>query len=120
MLQRIGFDGDEGEKAEYRRWLGRRHPRRIWGEVVSNATAVLIEVVTILSIFRFLTKSSLNLLDSVRYSRFGICEQRHGVLFTGKYPQGPVGESEVSVPHLRSKAGFEDFSGAQRTLALIF
>jgi superfamily II DNA helicase RecQ len=45
VLGRVGFDGEEGEWAEYGRWLGRRHPRRVWGEVVSNATAVLIAAV---------------------------------------------------------------------------
>lgn len=46
VLQRVGFDRGEQEREqereEYARWLGRRHPRRIWGEVVSNATASLI------------------------------------------------------------------------------
>lgn len=45
MLGRVGFDGEEGEWVEYGRWLGLRHPRRIWGELMSNAMAVLIEAV---------------------------------------------------------------------------
>ena len=45
LLQRVGFDGEEGEWDDYGRWLGLRHARRIWGEVMSNAMAILVEVV---------------------------------------------------------------------------
>ena len=45
VLERVGFDGDANDRVAYGRWLGLRHARRIWGEVMSNAMAVLIEVV---------------------------------------------------------------------------
>jgi superfamily II DNA helicase RecQ len=45
VLSRLGFEGDEADWVEYGRWLGLRHRRRIWGELMSNAMAVAIEVV---------------------------------------------------------------------------
>ena len=45
LLQRVGFDGEEGEWDEYGRWLGLRHARRIRGEMMSNAMAIWVEVV---------------------------------------------------------------------------
>lgn len=45
ILQRVGYNGAVKEDlVEICQWLGRRHEGRVWGEVVSNAMAVMIEV----------------------------------------------------------------------------
>ena len=38
-----GFDGGKKEHEEWLKWIGQRHPRRIWGEVMSNSMAALIK-----------------------------------------------------------------------------
>lgn len=44
VLRRVGFKGGFREWEEYGRWLGQRHKRRVWGEWMSNAMVVLIEI----------------------------------------------------------------------------
>jgi hypothetical protein len=44
ILNKVGFRGNHGDWGEYARWLGLRHERRIWGELMSNATALMIEL----------------------------------------------------------------------------
>ncbi|CAD0053649.1 unnamed protein product, partial [Aureobasidium pullulans] len=41
----LGFTGTQGDWAAYAKWLGLRHRRRIWDEVMSNAMATLIELI---------------------------------------------------------------------------
>ena len=44
MFEEVGWTtGFVGEVKEFRHWLGQQHPRRIWGEVMSNAIAALIK-----------------------------------------------------------------------------
>jgi len=45
VLQHLGFAGTQGDWAAYAKWLGLRHRRRIWDEVMSNAMATLIELI---------------------------------------------------------------------------
>ncbi|CAD0051471.1 unnamed protein product, partial [Aureobasidium pullulans] len=45
VLQHLGFTGTQGDWAAYAKWLGLRHRRRIWDEVMSNAMATLIELI---------------------------------------------------------------------------
>ena len=45
LLQRVGYDGEHGDWQAYARWLGSRHPRRIWDELVSNVMATVIELI---------------------------------------------------------------------------
>ena len=45
ILNKVGFRGNLGDWGEYARWLGLRHERRIWGELMSNATALMIELI---------------------------------------------------------------------------
>jgi hypothetical protein len=45
ILNKVGFRGNLGNWGEYARWLGLRHERRIWGELTSNATALMIELI---------------------------------------------------------------------------
>jgi len=45
ILRRAGFEGETEDWRGYADWLGRRHDRRVWGEWMSNAMVVLIEVV---------------------------------------------------------------------------
>ena len=45
VLQRIGFTGMRGDWQAYAKWLGLRHQRRIWDELMSNAMATLIELI---------------------------------------------------------------------------
>lgn len=42
LLTKAGFRGEREDWEGYARWLGLRHDRRIWGEVMSNAMAVII------------------------------------------------------------------------------
>ena len=46
ILQRAGYTGIEEDWPAYTTWLGQRHQRRIWDEVVSNAMATLTELIT--------------------------------------------------------------------------
>lgn len=46
VVRGCGFQGEIGEDLEeYKRWLGRRHAERVWGEFVSNAMVVAIRVI---------------------------------------------------------------------------
>ncbi|KAK5111071.1 hypothetical protein LTR85_012290 [Meristemomyces frigidus] len=45
IVQKAAFPGREGDWDSYRKWLGLRHRRRRWGQVMSNAMVVLIETV---------------------------------------------------------------------------
>jgi len=45
ILHKIGFRGDLSDRSEYARWLGLRHERRVWGELMSNATVLIIELI---------------------------------------------------------------------------
>ena len=45
ILRRCGFNGEQGNWNGYRKWLGLRHERRLWGENVSNSMAVLVSVI---------------------------------------------------------------------------
>ena len=45
ILDKVGFRGNHGDWDGYARWLGLRHERRIWGELMSNATALMIELI---------------------------------------------------------------------------
>ena len=45
ILQRARYTGIEEDWPAYTTWLGQRHQRRIWDEVVSNAMATLIELI---------------------------------------------------------------------------
>jgi superfamily II DNA helicase RecQ len=50
VIRQVGYRGGfSGELKEYGRWLGRRHVRRVWGEVMSNAMVVFIKVILYLS-----------------------------------------------------------------------
>jgi hypothetical protein len=45
ILNKVGFRGNHGNWVEYARWLGLRHERRVWGELMSNAIALMIELI---------------------------------------------------------------------------
>jgi hypothetical protein len=45
VIQRAGFRGKSDDWEGYRSWLGLRHERLIWGQVMSNAMAVVIDVI---------------------------------------------------------------------------
>ena len=45
ILNKVGFRGNHGDWGEYARWLGLRHERRVWGELMSNAMALMIELI---------------------------------------------------------------------------
>ena len=45
VIQKVGFLGEQGDLEEYGRWLGQRHIRQVWGEWMSNAMVVMIEVI---------------------------------------------------------------------------
>ena len=44
-LRRAGWEGDQEDWKGYGRWLGQRHQRRVWGDLMSNAMVVLIETI---------------------------------------------------------------------------
>ena len=45
LIRQCGYRGElGGDWTEYARWLGKRHPRRVWGEYFSNAFVVAIRV----------------------------------------------------------------------------
>jgi hypothetical protein len=49
ILERWEFFDEEAadwQDREYVTWLGRRHPRRVLGEVVSNGFALLVEFIS--------------------------------------------------------------------------
>ena len=43
VIQRCGFEGEQGDWNRFAGWLGQGHRRRVWGEVVSEAMVVLQE-----------------------------------------------------------------------------
>jgi predicted membrane chloride channel (bestrophin family) len=45
ILNKVGFRGNHSDWGEYARWLGLRHERRVWGELMSNAIALMIELI---------------------------------------------------------------------------
>lgn len=45
IVRKVGFEGETGNAKEYAKWLGSKHKRRVWGEVLSNATALIIEFI---------------------------------------------------------------------------
>ena len=45
ILNKVGYRGVRGDWDDYARWLGSRHERRVWGELMSNATALMIEFI---------------------------------------------------------------------------
>lgn len=45
MVRKVGFEGETGNAKEYGKWLGWKHKRRVWGELMSNATALIIEFI---------------------------------------------------------------------------
>jgi hypothetical protein len=45
IVENAGFDGETGNAKEYAKWLSSRHRQRVWGELMSNATAVIIDFV---------------------------------------------------------------------------
>jgi hypothetical protein len=45
IVENAGFDGETSNAKEYAKWLGSRHRQRVWGELMSNATAVIIDFV---------------------------------------------------------------------------
>jgi superfamily II DNA helicase RecQ len=45
MVQRLGYAGELRDWVAYGKWLGRRHERRVWGGLASNAMAVVVELV---------------------------------------------------------------------------
>jgi hypothetical protein len=45
IVKNAGFDGETGNAKEYAKWLGSRHRRRVWGELMSNATTVIIDFI---------------------------------------------------------------------------
>jgi hypothetical protein len=45
ILNKVGFRGNHSDWGEYVRWLGLRHERRVWGELISNVMALMIELI---------------------------------------------------------------------------
>lgn len=45
IVKSVGFDGDTADAKEYATWLGSRHRRRVWGGLMSNASALIIEFI---------------------------------------------------------------------------
>lgn len=45
IAENAGFDGETGNAKEYAKWLGSRHRRRVWGELMSNVNAVIIDFI---------------------------------------------------------------------------
>jgi len=45
MIKRLGYKGGFQDWGEYGAWLGRRYKRRYWGEWMSNAMVVMIEII---------------------------------------------------------------------------
>lgn len=45
IVKSVGFDGDTADAKEYATWLGSRHRKRVWGELMSNASALVIEFI---------------------------------------------------------------------------
>lgn len=45
VLDKVGFRGEQGDWSEYSQWLGLKHERRVWGELMSNATALVVEFI---------------------------------------------------------------------------
>jgi len=50
VIRKAGYDARPGDDLEeYGRWLGRRHGRRVWGVLMSNAMVVLIRMLLYIS-----------------------------------------------------------------------
>ena len=45
VIEKAGYQGERAEWKEYAAWLGQRCERRIWGELMSNAMAVVIKFI---------------------------------------------------------------------------
>jgi superfamily II DNA helicase RecQ len=45
IVKNVGFEGETADAKEYAKWLGSRHRQRVWGELMSNATALVIEFI---------------------------------------------------------------------------
>jgi hypothetical protein len=45
IVSKVGFEGETAEAKEYAKWLGSRHRQRVWGELMSNASALIIEFI---------------------------------------------------------------------------
>lgn len=65
LLRDMGYEGPGNDRAACISWLGRRHPRRIWGEVMSNAMAALIQAATRSSLPSTRVRSPAALLQAV-------------------------------------------------------
>lgn len=42
LVKNVGFEGDTADAKEYAKWLGSRHRQRVWGELMSNASALVV------------------------------------------------------------------------------
>jgi superfamily II DNA helicase RecQ len=45
IVKNVGFEGETADAKEYAKWLGSRHRQRVWGELMSNASALIIEFI---------------------------------------------------------------------------
>jgi superfamily II DNA helicase RecQ len=45
VIKNAGFEGETADAEEYAKWLGSRHRQRVWGELMSNASALVIEFI---------------------------------------------------------------------------
>lgn len=45
IVKSVGFEGETTDAEEYAKWLGSRHSRRVWGKLMSNANALIIELI---------------------------------------------------------------------------
>ena len=45
IVKTVGFEGETVDAKEYAKWLGLRHKQRVWGELMSNASALIIEFI---------------------------------------------------------------------------
>jgi hypothetical protein len=45
IVKTVGFEGETANAKEYAKWLGSRHRQRVWGELMSNASALIIEFI---------------------------------------------------------------------------
>jgi superfamily II DNA helicase RecQ len=45
IVKNVGFEGETTNAKEYAKWLSWRHRQRVWGELMSNASALVIEFI---------------------------------------------------------------------------
>jgi superfamily II DNA helicase RecQ len=45
IVKTVGFEGETADAKEYAKWLGLRHKQRVWGELMSNASALIVEFI---------------------------------------------------------------------------